>query len=211
MKHISESLDRFLSHCHRHRYSKNTMLIEAGQKPDTLYYILSGSVSVLVEDPDLEGNRIVLSYLNSGDFFGEMGLFSDNESRSAWVKTKTECELAEISYKKFRQITMNDASIMFTLFSQMASKLRKTSQKIADMVFLDVAGRVATTLLDLCNEPDAMTHPDGMQIRITRLEMGAIVGCSREMVGRVLKELEKQKMIRVKGKTIVVHNQCSVP
>jgi CRP/FNR family cyclic AMP-dependent transcriptional regulator len=49
-----------------------------------------------------------------------------------------------------------------------------------------------------------MTHPDGMQIRITRQEIGRIVGCSREMAGRVLKNLEEQGLISVKGKTIVV-------
>jgi CRP/FNR family cyclic AMP-dependent transcriptional regulator len=69
---------------------------------------------------------------------------------------------------------------------------------------MDVSGRVARTLLDLCKEPDAMTHPDGMQIRITRQELGRIVGCSREMVGRVLKNLEDQHLISVAGKTIVV-------
>ena len=69
---------------------------------------------------------------------------------------------------------------------------------------MDVSGRVARTLLDLCKQPDAMTHPDGMQIRITRQEIGKIVGCSREMVGRVLKSMEEQELINVKGKTIVV-------
>ena len=69
---------------------------------------------------------------------------------------------------------------------------------------MDVTGRVARTLLDLCEQPDAMTHPDGMQIRITRQELGRIVGCSREMVGRVLKNLEEQGLITAQGKTIVV-------
>lgn len=59
-------------------------------------------------------------------------------------------------------------------------------------------------MLDLCNEPDAMTHPDGMQIKVTRQEIGHIVGCSREMVGRVLKTLEDQGLVSVKGKTMVV-------
>ncbi|MEG7214794.1 helix-turn-helix domain-containing protein, partial [Pseudomonas aeruginosa] len=59
-------------------------------------------------------------------------------------------------------------------------------------------------MLDLCQQPDAMTHPDGMQIKITRQEIGRIVGCSREMVGRVLKSLEEQGLVHVKGKTMVV-------
>jgi CRP/FNR family cyclic AMP-dependent transcriptional regulator len=70
---------------------------------------------------------------------------------------------------------------------------------------MDVTGRVARTLLDLTKQPDAMTHPDGMQIRITRQELGRIVGCSREMVGRVLKDLAEQGLIHVQGKTIVVY------
>ena len=203
IKRVDKNLERFLSHCHRHHYPKKTTLIEAGQKPDVLYYIITGSVSVLMEDPD--GHEIVLSYLNPGDFFGEMGLFDEEENRSAWVRTKSECELAEISYSKFRLVAENDTDVIFALVGQMAARLRKTSRKVADLAFLDVAGRVARTLLDLCHEPDAMTHPDGMQIKITRLEIGTIVGCSREMAGRVLKELEEQGLISVKGKTIVVH------
>jgi CRP/FNR family cyclic AMP-dependent transcriptional regulator len=86
----------------------------------------------------------------------------------------------------------------------MALRLRRTSQKVGNLAFMDVTGRIARTLMDLSKEPDAMTHPDGMQIRITRQELGRIVGCSREMVGRVLKNLEEQGLITAQGKTIVV-------
>jgi len=196
------SIDRFLEHCHRRRYPSKSVIIYAGDSPDVLYYIVEGSVSVLIEDED--GHEIVLAYLNRGDFFGEMGLFGESSKRSAWVRTRTECELAEISYSRFRQLAEEDPTILFALASQMAARLRTTSRKVSDLAFLDVTGRVARTLLDLCKQPDAMTHPEGMQIRITRQEIGRIVGCSREMVGRVLKSLEEQGLIRAKGKTIVV-------
>ena len=146
----------------------------------------------------------LLAYLNEGDFFGEMGLFSEDEDRSAWVRAKSECEVAEISYSKFRLLTQNDPAILFKMASQLAFRLRRTSGMVGRLAFMDVTGRIARTLLDLCKEPDAMTHPDGMQIRITRQELGRIVGCSREMVGRVLKNMEQQDIISVKGKTIVV-------
>jgi CRP/FNR family cyclic AMP-dependent transcriptional regulator len=196
------SIDSFLEHCHRRRYPSKSVIIYAGDAPDVLYYIIEGSVSVLIEEEN--GQEIVLAYLNKGDFFGEMGLFGENATRSAWVRTRTECELAEISYAKFRQVANEDPDILFALSSQMAARLRTTSRKVSDLAFLDVTGRVARTLLDLCKEPDAMTHPDGMQIRITRQEIGRIVGCSREMVGRVLKSLEEQGLITARGKTIVV-------
>ena len=76
---------------------------------------------------------------------------------------------------------------------------------------MDVTGRVGKTLIDLTNEPDAMTHPLGTQIRISRQEISRIVGCSREMVGRVLKQLEEQGMITVAGKTIVVLGRRAEP
>jgi CRP/FNR family cyclic AMP-dependent transcriptional regulator len=197
-----QSLDKFLEHCHKRHYPAKSTIIYADDKPDVLYFILDGSVSVLIEDDD--GREIVLAYLNKGDFFGEMGLFDEQHSRSAWVRARTSCEVAEISYSKFRQVVHNHSDIVFTMASQMASRLRITSRKVSDLAFMDVSGRVARTLLDLCKQPDAMTHPDGMQIRITRQEIGKIVGCSREMVGRVLKSMEEQELISVKGKTIVV-------
>ena len=196
------SIDKFLLHCHRRRYPAKSVIIYAGDKPDVLYFIVSGSVTVLIEDDD--GREIVLAYLNKGDFFGEMGLFEEQKNRSAWVRTRTQCDLAEISYARFRQVAKEDPEILFAMAGQMATRLRKTSRKVSDLAFMDVTGRVAHTLLELTKEPDAMTHPDGMQIRITRQEIGRIVGCSREMVGRVLKALEEQQLIAVKGKTMVV-------
>ena len=196
------AIDRFLAHCHKRRYPAKTAIIVAGDKPDVLYYIVEGSVSVLIEDD--EGHEIVLAYLNPGEFFGEMGLFGEDESRSAWVRARTECILAEISYPSFKQLAMDDSEILFALSSQMATRLRNTSRKVGDLAFLDVTGRVARTLLDLAHQPDALTHPDGMQISITRQELGRIVGCSREMVGRVLKNLEDQGLITAHGKKIVV-------
>jgi len=87
----------------------------------------------------------------------------------------------------------------------MANRLRNTTRKVGDLAFFDVTGRIARALIDLSSEPDAMTHPDGMQIKVTRQEIGRIVNCSREMAGRVLKILEEQELISVSGKTIVVH------
>ncbi|QGX39074.1 cAMP-activated global transcriptional regulator CRP [Permianibacter aggregans] len=196
------TMEWFISHCHRRKYPAKSTIIYAGDKPDTLYLILDGSVSVLIEDND--GRELVLAYLNPGDFFGEMGLFDGQDIRSAWVRAKTECEVAEIGYSKYLQLAKENSEILVKLAGQMALRLRATSRKVSDLAFLDVTGRVARTLLDLCKQPDAMTHPEGMQIKITRQELGRLVGCSREMVGRVLKALEEQGLITARGKTMVI-------
>lgn len=195
------NMDEFLSAAHRRRYPRGSTIIYAGEESDSIFYITKGSVTVLIEDDS--GREIIVAYLNAGDFFGEMAMFGEG-TRTAWVKAKTECEVAELSYTKFTELSKRDAGMLFTLASQLVDRLNKTTQKVSDLAFLDVTGRVARTLLDLCNEPDAMTHPDGMQIKITRQEIGRIVGCSREMVGRVLKTLEDQGLVSVKGKTMVV-------
>jgi CRP/FNR family cyclic AMP-dependent transcriptional regulator len=196
-----ENLEAFLAAAHRRRYARNTTIIIAGEESKSLYYITQGSVTVFIEDEN--GKEIIVAYLNEGDFIGEMGLFGE-DYRTAWVKAKTDCEVAELSYTKFSELAVKDKSMLFAISSQLVDRLEKTTQKVGDLAFLDVTGRVARTLLDLSKEPDAITHPDGMQIKITRQEIGRIVGCSREMVGRVLKTLEDQGLVSVKGKTMVV-------
>jgi CRP/FNR family cyclic AMP-dependent transcriptional regulator len=203
LKEENPAITEFLTHCHKRKYPAKKTIIHAGTESDTLYYIVKGSVSVLLEDK--EDHEIVLDYLNAGDFFGEMGLFFRSADRSAWVKARADCELAEISYTKFNNMRNDNPGVMFEISRQIANRLRKTSRKVGDLAFLDVTGRIAGTLLELAKQPDAMTHPDGMQIKITRQELGKIVGCSREMAGRVLKILEEQELIWVKGKTIVVY------
>jgi CRP/FNR family cyclic AMP-dependent transcriptional regulator len=197
------NVDEFLGYCHKRRYRAKNTIIYAGDASDALFYIMSGSVTVVIEDDD--GKEMIVAYLNKGDFFGELGLFGDDEKRSAWIRAKTACEVAEISYSKFNEVSDKFPEVVSLLSRQMASSLRQTTRKVGDLAFLDVTGRVARTLLDLCKQPDAMTHPDGMQIKITRQEIGRIVGCSREMVGRVLKNLEEGGLVTAKGKTMVVY------
>ncbi|HAZ78357.1 MAG TPA: cAMP-activated global transcriptional regulator CRP [Porticoccaceae bacterium] len=197
-----KNIEAFLAQCHRRRYPAKSTIIYAGDKADVLYYIVKGTVSVLVED-EADQKEMIIAYLNEGEFFGEMGLFEEG-IRSAWIKAKTDCEISEITYSKFTELYENNPNFLFAITRQMASRLRETTQKASDLAFLDVTGRVASALIDLSKQPDAMSHPDGMQIKITRQEIGRIVVCSREMVGRVLKELESKGLISVSGKTMVV-------
>jgi CRP/FNR family cyclic AMP-dependent transcriptional regulator len=187
------AINRFLSYCRVRTVPSKTVMIHAGDLPDVLYYIVDGSVEVMIEDED--GNEMVLAYLNKGQFFGEMGLFYEQPTRSAWVRTRTECEIAEMTYPRFRQIASESPGLVFELATQLATRLDRTNRKLGDLAFVDVTGRVAHAIMDLCNEPDAMTHPDGMQIKVSR----------QEMAGRVLKVLEEQGLVSASGKTIVVY------
>jgi len=200
-------LEAFLAFCHRHRHPKGAEIIHQGDPAESIFYLIEGSVVAIIEDQ--EGHEIILAYINKGEFIGEMGLFLPQPKRSVVIRTRTDCQVAEISYKKLDQLLTSDLNvyakdILFAISAQLSRRLLDTSTKVSHLAFLDVTGRIARTLLLLCKQPEAMTHPDGMQIRITRQEIGRIVGCSREMAGRVLKNLEDSGLIWVKGKTIVV-------
>ncbi len=195
-------IQRFLSHCHRKHVPAKSTIIRQGDPSRDLYYVVSGAVSVRIEDE--QGNELVLAYLNAGEFFGEIGLFGDNPARSAVVRAKTSSDIAQISYERLKTTPALFPDLLMIIAEQLAHRLRRMDQKIGDLAFLDVAGRVARALTELSKEPSAMTHPDGMLIRVTRLELGDIVGASREMVGRVLVVLEEQGLISVDGKSVVV-------
>jgi CRP/FNR family cyclic AMP-dependent transcriptional regulator len=194
-------MEEFLSLARRHVFKPGSTIIFAGEKSDSIFYITRGTVTVSIEDDT--GREIIVAYLSEGQFVGEMAMFGEG-TRTAWIKAKTECEVAELSNQRFTELSERKPGVMYALASQLADRLKNTTQKVGDLAFLDVTGRIAGALLELCDEPDAMTHPDGMQIKITRQELGRLVGCSREMAGRVLKALEYQGLVSVKGTTIVV-------
>ncbi len=204
-KALIENGDDFLKYCHRKSYAAKSSIIHAGDESKSLFYLIEGSASVVIEDEN--NHEIIVAYLNVGDFFGEMGLFDENANRTALVRAKTKCIVAEISYKKFKIVIKNFPDLMFSITSQIAQRLINTTAKVRDLAFMDVSGRIVSTLLLLSKEPDAMTHPQGIQIKVTRQELAQLVGCTREVAGRVLKNLEKQGLVSAKGKTIVLFNQ----
>jgi CRP/FNR family cyclic AMP-dependent transcriptional regulator len=201
------ALNRFLEECHLRHYPRKTVIIRPGDSANILYFIVDGSVTVSTEDE--EGHELILAYINAGEFIGEMGLFVETPQREVIVRTRVPCSLAEISYERLFQLAEGPLredlpKILFAIGTQLTKRVLNTSRKVSRLAFMDVINRVAKTLIDLAGEPDAVVHPNGMQIRISRQEISRIVGCSREMAGRVLKQLESQGMISVSGKNMVI-------
>lgn len=192
------ALREFIARAHKKSYPARHVIVHAGDTPHSLYLLLEGSVSVLVEDE--EGREMVLAYLNPGDFFGEMGLFADPGERTATVRTRAPTLVAEIDYGSFRHLVHEHPDVMFEIAGQLARRLHDTTRRASDLAFLDVAGRIAHILQDLCEQP----HARGMRVRISRQELARIAGCSREMAGRVLKQMEDDGLVISEGRDIVV-------
>ena len=190
--------------CSRKRsFPPKHTILKAGDPPRSLFLILEGSVSVLTQEGDRE---MVLAYLNPGEFFGEMCLFPEQATRTAIVRTRTPILVAEIEYTEFRSFVRRQPEIMLEVAGQLAARLRDTSRRLRDLAFLDVAGRLAHELLELCKKPGAVVNAKGTVIKISRQELARIVGCSREMAGRVLKKLEEDGIIASQGRSILIYN-----
>lgn len=202
------TLERFLAHCHRRRYPPRTDVFRPGDPAGTLYYVIDGSVSIITEEDD--GRELVLGYFGAGEFVGEMGLFIESDIREVVLRTRNPCELAEISYERLYQLLegplANDAtSLIYAIGTQLSKRLLDTSRKAGRLAFLDVTDRIVRTLHDLAREPESMSHPQGTQLRVSRQELARLVGCSREMAGRVLKKLQVDGKLHARGKTVVLY------
>ena len=193
----------FIAQAHKRSYPAKHTLIHTGDTPQALYLILEGSVSIQLEDE--QGHEIVLAYLGAGSFFGELCLFPEQKVRTAIVRTRIPTLVAEIGYQAFRQFNQQNPEIMFEVAGQLAERLRDTSRRLGDLAFLDVSGRIARTLMELCQTPEAVHSPRGTTVRISRQELARNVGCSREMAGRVLKKLEEDGVLSSKGRNIHVN------
>ena len=126
-----ELILRFLEHCHRRQYPAKSTIIRQGDPSHDLFYIVRGSVTVMLEDE--EGRELVLAYLNAGDFFGEIGLFNEHVNRSALVRAKNACEIAQISYERLKGMSTVFPDLLFAISSQLATRLRKMNRKIGDL------------------------------------------------------------------------------
>jgi CRP/FNR family cyclic AMP-dependent transcriptional regulator len=209
-KAMEEGLADFFRSCHSKFYPAKQVMIRPGDSADTLYYIREGSVSVCIENDD--GEELIVAYLNQGDFIGEIGYFFQTGDRAVTIRAKTDVKTEEISYQQLRTLSTTSLKecypmLLYTLGEQMANRLLTTTRKATDMAFLDVSGRVEAALNELAAQPMAMRHPLGKEIRVTRQEISRMVGCSREMVGRVLKEMQEEGIIWAHGKTMIIYDE----
>ena len=202
------TIERFLLSSHRRRYPARADVFRPGDPAGTLYYVISGSVSIIAEEDD--DRELVLGYFGPGEFVGEMGLFIESDRREVILRTRTQCELAEIGYERVHQLFTGPlagdaAKLLYAIGGQLSRRLLDTSRKASRLAFLDVSDRIVRTLHDLAHEPEAMSHPQGTQLRVSRQELARLVGCSREMAGRVLKKLQADGALHARGKTVVLY------
>jgi CRP/FNR family transcriptional regulator, cyclic AMP receptor protein len=185
----------------RHRdVAKGDVVIAEGAKPGHLYLIVSGLVAV--RHATARGRDLLLAYMYPGDFFGEMCLFPGLDARSAMIKAAADCSLLEIGYREFVDLTRTHPSLWLQLAGQLATRLRTTNRRLAEMPALHAAERVWLVISEMAASIDPQAGNGKRIIHITRQDLGKLAGCSRELAGMILKDFAKAGHIVVHGKSI---------
>jgi CRP/FNR family transcriptional regulator, cyclic AMP receptor protein len=182
-------------------FPKNTVIINEGEKSDSLYVILSGRVKVMMSGPD--GREIILTMLNAGEFFGELSLV-DSQPRSATVATMEPSQFSVISKGDFKRVMATSPEMADHVMQGLAHRLREADKKISNLALMDVYGRVARTLLQLAVKREGVLI---VSDKLSQQDIANMVGASREMVNRILKELEGSGYIKVESKNIIINEQ----
>ncbi len=195
------SLGQLIARGDRRSYRRGTILINEGDQGDALFVVLSGRVKVYSVDE--RGREITYGVYGEGETLGEMSL--DGGRRSASVVTVEPTVCAMISRDVLRSHIEAHPEFAFELISKVIERARLATRTARNMALLDVYGRLVELLESL-----ATATPDGKRIiteRLTHAELANRVGCSREMISRLMKDLRSGGYLLVSGKTWLLPRQ----
>ena len=187
-----------------------TVVLEGDDSVQALYLIATGSVQVYMTG--IDGRETILSFLERGDFFGEMSLI-DGEPRSASVRTVTDATLLVIHRESFLSLIRKTPEIAMALMSELCKRLRKANKQIGSLSTMSVSGRVAGTLLNLMEERGVRIHTDNGSMvtvihnRPTQQQLADMSGTTRETVSRICSLLVRANAIAMTGKDIVIFDE----
>jgi CRP/FNR family cyclic AMP-dependent transcriptional regulator len=182
-------------------YPKSAVVLTEGEMGDSLFMIQSGKVKVFIGDED--GREIILKILGPGDFFGEMSMI-DKQPRSASVSTLEPAVFLVLTHTAFEKCVEQAPQIGNMVMQVLAQRVREADRKIGTLALMDVYGRVASTLLELS------VYSNGKLMvgeKLSQQDLANMVGASREMVNRILKDLSDRGFISIENKSITIINR----
>ena len=182
----------------KRRYRRGEIVVEQGKKSNALFILLNGRARVLTSDS--RGREVILAVLEAGDYVGEMSLI-DNQPHSATVRCEVQSDMLILGRPEFARCLPENSSLSYAIMRGLVGRLRSANRQIESLALLDVYGRVARTLLDMAEDVDGEKIIRG---KVSRQDMAKIVGASREMVSRVMKDLEERGVIETQENGSVV-------
>ena len=173
----------------KRRFKRGELIVEQGCKSDALFILLNGRARVLTADP--RGREVILAVLKQGDYVGEMSLI-DHKPHSATVRAEIQTDMLVLGRTEFSRCLPDANSMAYATLRGLVARLRNADRQIESLALLDVYGRVARTLLDMSEDDKGVKIIRG---KVSRQDMAKVVGASREMVSRVMKDLELSGVI----------------
>jgi CRP/FNR family transcriptional regulator, cyclic AMP receptor protein len=180
-------------------YKRGEALFRKDDPGTHLYVVLDGSVKIAL--PGEFGQEALVSIMRKGDFFGELALF-DGSPRSASATAMEDTRAALLARDDFLSFLESHPQAVRVLLDALAKTIRRLSDRVEDLIFLDVPSRVAKYLLDLAQQDgDAK-----LELTLTQDELAAFIGASRVSVNRVLGDLERREIIEIRRRHIVIRD-----
>ena len=174
----------------KRRFKRAEAIVEQGKKSNALFILLNGRARVMTADG--RGREVILATLRPGDHIGEMSLI-DNEPHSATVRAEVQTDVLMLGRTEFARCLPENSSMAYAIMRGLVQRLRHADRKIESLALLDVYGRVARALLEF-----SVDEGQGERVireKISRQDIAKMVGASREMVSRVMKDLEERGYI----------------
>jgi CRP/FNR family transcriptional regulator, cyclic AMP receptor protein len=182
----------------KRRFRRGEIIVEHGQKSNALFILLTGRARVLTADS--RGREVILAVLESGDYVGEMSLI-DNEPHSATVRAEVQTDMLVLGRAEFARCLPENSSLSYAIMRGLVQRLRSADRQIESLALLDVYGRVARSLLDMSEDDKGVKIIRG---KVSRQDLAKVVGASREMVSRVMKDLEERGIIETQDNGSVI-------
>ena len=172
------------------RFRRGDIVVEHGKTSNALFILLTGRAQVLTADT--RGREVILAMLGPGDYVGEMSLI-DNEPHSATVRADVITDTLVVARVDLACCLPDRSSVAHALMHGLVQRLRGANRQIESLALLDVYGRVARALLEMSEKVDGSRV---IRKRVSRQDLAKVVGASREMVSRAMKDLEARGMVR---------------
>ncbi|MBP6637678.1 MAG: Crp/Fnr family transcriptional regulator, partial [Sulfuritalea sp.] len=177
---------------------RHTVVLNAGDSTDNIYFVLSGALKVQVSDED--GREVILSKLGPGELFGEMGVLDDHP-RSATVLAVEPSQVVVMGKADFKQCLVDNPDVSLFIMRNLTKRLRMADRNIESLALLDVYGRVARLLLESADDVDGRKV---VTQKLTKQDIGKMIGASREMVSRVMRDLSAQGLIEERDGQLIL-------
>jgi CRP-like cAMP-binding protein len=197
------SLERLATGLRTRRFRRNEVLFHQGDPGDSLFIVTAGAVKIVL--PSEEGDEAILATVRPGAFFGELALL-DGAPRSATAIAMEPTETLVLPRDRFRLLIDTEPATRDALLAALAGELRRLTDHVEELHFLDMTGRMAARLLRLAQGAGAPASDGSIRLdgSYTQGDLASMIGATRQSVNKLLGQFVDDELIRVDPDAIVI-------